>query len=85
MQLPELCIFQTVNYTIIIRDDNDDIVDKWTREFSYSSGYNSECIEEVVNKELGEGREYSVQITIDGGVNGNASFSASTSFSEFLT
>ena len=51
------------------------------REFNYSSGYTSECIEEKVGGSLEEGVEYEVQVFLYAGESGNFSTSKSP-FSE---
>ena len=61
LQLPELCVFQTVRYTVVISHGGG-LVQQLSRQFSYSSGYNSECIEEKVSGELEEGVEYEAQL-----------------------
>ena len=75
-----LCEFQTVRYRVVISIQGDPVLEL-SRQFSYSSGYASECIEEKVSGELEEGTEYSVQVFLYAGVNGNSSSSIHT-FSE---
>ena len=75
-QLPVLCPFQNVTYTIVISHEGEE-VQRVSKEFSYSSGYNGECIEELVSDGLEEGKEYRVQVTVDAGESGR-----STSFME---
>ena len=53
-----------------------------SRQFSYSSGYSSQCIEEKVTDTLQEGTEYTVQVFVDAGEIGNLSSSTRT-FSEY--
>ena len=53
------------------------------REFHYSSGYTSECIEEKVDQQLDEGVEYSVQVFVNAGESGNSSSLIHT-FSKYL-
>ena len=53
-----------------------------SRQFSYSSGYASQCIEEKVTDTLQEGTEYTVQVFVDAGEIGNLSSSTNT-FSEY--
>ena len=54
------------------------------REFNYSSGYTSECIEvEKVDQQLEEGVQYSVQVFVNAGESGNSSSPIHT-FSESL-
>ena len=80
-QLPVLCMFQNVTYTIIISHEGVE-VKTLTRQFSYSSGYNGECIEELVSDGLEEGKEYSVKVSVDAGKSGNSSSVVKT-FSTF--
>ena len=61
-----------MTYTIVISHERDE-VKRVSKEFSYSSGYNGECIEELVSDGLEEGKEYSVQVTVDAGESGNSS------------
>ena len=53
-----------------------------TKEFSYSSGYNGECIEELVSDGLEEGKEYGVKVTVDAGESGRST-SPTEPLSEF--
>ena len=69
-----LCVFQTVRYRVVISHGGDPVL-QLSRQFSYSSGYTSECIEEKVSGELEEGTEYSVQVFLDDEVTGNSSSS----------
>ena len=71
-QLPILCSFQSVNYTVTISHDGDPVLE-WRKEFSYSSGYSSECVEEMVTGGLEEGSVYTVQVFVEAGDSGNAS------------
>ena len=59
-----LCVFQTVRYRVVISHGGDPVL-QLSRQFSYSSGYTSECIEEKVRGELEEGTEYSVQVFLN--------------------
>ncbi|CAI8046178.1 hypothetical protein GBAR_LOCUS25521, partial [Geodia barretti] len=72
VKLPVLCVFQRVRYSVVISHGADPVLEL-TREFNYSSGYTSECIEEKVSGELEEGTEYSVQVFVDAGDSGNTS------------
>ena len=74
-------MFQTVRYTVAISHGGG-LVQQLSRQFSYSSGYNSECIEEKVSGELEEGVEYEAQLFLYAGENGNFS-SLPVTFSEF--
>ena len=76
-----MCTFQNVTYTIVISHEEVE-VKTLTGEFSYSSGYNGECIEEVVSDGLEEGKEYGVQVTVDAGESGSST-SPMEPFSEF--
>ena len=78
-----LCMFQTVRYRVVISHEGDPVV-QVPRQFSYSSGYTSECIEEKVSGELEEGTEYSVQVFLDDEDTGNSFSSAIESFSESI-
>ena len=53
------------------------------RQFSYSSDYTSQCIEEKVTDILQEGTEYTVQVFLFAGGSGNFS-SDETQFSECI-
>ena len=79
-----LCVFQTVRYRVVISHGGDPVL-QLSRQFSYSSGYTSECIEEKVSGELEEGTEYSVQVFLDDEVTGNSSFSTIETFSEYFS
>ena len=81
LQLPVLCAFQNVTYTLVITHEGVE-VKTLTGQLSYSSGYNGECIEELVSDGLEEGKEYSVQVTVDAGESGRST-SSMKSFSEF--
>jgi hypothetical protein len=72
VKLPVLCVFQRVRYSVVISHGGDPVLEL-TRQFNYSSGYTSECIEEKVSGELEEGTEYSVQVFVDAGDSGNTS------------
>ena len=76
-----LCVFQTVRYRVVISHGGDPVL-QLSRQFSYSSGYTSECIEEKVSGELEEGNEYSVQVFLYAGESGNSS--SIETFSEYL-
>ena len=52
-----------------------------SREFNYSSGYTSECVEEKVSGELQEGTEYGLLVFVDDGASVNSSSNIQT-FSE---
>ena len=78
-----LCMFQTVRYRVVISHGGDSVV-QVPRQFSYSSGYTSECIEEKVSGELEEGMEYSVQVFLDDEDTGNSFSSAIESFSKSI-
>ena len=67
LQLPVLCVFQTVRYRVVISHGRDPVL-QLSRQFSYSSGYTSECIVE-------EGTDYSVQVFLDDEDTGNFSSS----------
>ena len=67
-----LCVFQRVRYSVVISHGGDPVLEL-SREFNYSSGYTSECIEEPVSGELEERTEYSVQVFVDAGDTGNSS------------
>ena len=83
-QLPVLCTFQNVTYTLVISNGGEE-VKRVSKEFSYSSGYNGECIEELVTDGLEEGKEYSVRVSVDAGDSGNSSSDMNTfSRSSFL-
>jgi hypothetical protein len=69
--LPVLCPFQNVTYTIVISHERNEVY-RVSKEFSYSSGYNGECIEELVSDGLEEGKEYRVQVTVDAGESGRS-------------
>ena len=77
-----LCVFQRVRYSVVISHGGDPVLEL-SREFSYSSGYTSECIGEKVSGELEEGTEYSVQVFVDDKDAGNTSSPIQT-FSESL-
>ena len=79
-QLPVLCSFQNVTYKLIISHEGDQVLEL-SRQFSYSSGYNSECIEILVTEGLQEGTQYTVQVVMDAGLSGS-SYSDTLSFSE---
>ncbi|CAI8028469.1 hypothetical protein GBAR_LOCUS16234, partial [Geodia barretti] len=74
LQLPVLCVFQRVRYSVVISHGGDPVLEL-SREFNYSSGYTSECIEEKVSGELEEGTEYSLLVFVDDGDSGNSSSS----------
>ena len=65
-------MFQNVTYTLVISHEGVE-VQTLARQFSYSSGYNGECIEELVSDGLEEGKEYSVKVFVDAGKSGNSS------------
>ena len=77
-----LCVFQTVRYRVVISHGGEPVL-QLSRQFSYSSGYTSECIEEKVSGELEEGTEYSVQVFLYAGESGNSS-SSIEAFSEYF-
>ena len=79
-QLPVLCSFQNVTYTLIISHEGGQVLEL-SRQFSYSSGYNSECIEVLVTEGLQEGTQYTVQVFMDAGLSGS-SYSDTLSFRE---
>ena len=81
LQLPVLCVFQTVRYRVVITHRGDSVL-QLSRQFSYSSGYTSECIEEKVSGELEKGVEYEAQVFLYAGESGNSS-SVPVTFSEF--
>ena len=76
-----LCVFQRVRYSVVISHGGYPVLEL-PREFNYSSGYTSECIEEKVSGELEEGTEYSLLVFVDDGDSGNSSSPIQT-FSEF--
>ncbi|CAI8047925.1 hypothetical protein GBAR_LOCUS26497 [Geodia barretti] len=78
VKLPVLCVFQRVRYRVVISHGGDPVLEL-SREFNYSSGYTSECIEEKVSGELEEGTEYSLLVFGD---SGNYSSSNIQTFSE---
>ena len=80
-QLPVLCVFQTVRYRVVISHGGDPVL-QLSRQFSYSSGYTSECIEEKISEELEEGVDYEAQMFLYSGESGNSS-SLPVTFSEF--
>ena len=53
-----------MRYRVVISHVGDPVL-QLSRQFSYSSGYTSECIEEKVSGELEEGTEFSVQVFLD--------------------
>ena len=79
-QLPILCEFQSVRYKVVISSGGDPVL-QFTRVFSYSSGYTSQCIEEKVTETLKEGTEYEVQVFLYAGESGNSTSDTHT-FSE---
>ena len=81
LQLPVLCVFQRVRYRVVISHGGDPVLEL-SREFNYSSGYTSECIEEKVSGELEEGTEYSLLVFVNDGDSGNSSSSNIQTFSE---
>ena len=74
------CVFQRVRYRVVISRGGDPVLEL-SREFNYSRGYTSECIEEKVSGELEEGTEYSLLVFVDDGDSGNSSSHIQT-FSE---
>ena len=71
-----------MRYSVVISHGGDPVLEL-SREFNYSSGYTSECIEEKVSGELEEGTEYSLLVFVDDGDSGNSSSSNIQTFSEF--
>ena len=69
-----------MRYRVVISHGGDPVLEL-SREFNYSSGYTSECIEEKVSGELEEGTEYSLLVFVDDGDSGNSSSHIQT-FSE---
>ena len=78
-QLPELCSFQMVTYTITI-SLNGEPVFELTKNFSYSSGNRTDCVK-ISEKVLEEGTQYSVYVSVDAGESGNSYLNIP--FSEF--
>ena len=81
LQLPVLCMFQSVRYRVVISHGGDPVL-QLSRQFSYSSGYTIECIEEKISGELEEGVEYEAQMFLSAGESRNFS-SLPVTFSEF--
>ena len=73
-------MFQRVRYRVVISHGGDQVLEL-TREFNYSSGYTSECVEEKVSGELQEGTEYGLLVFVDDGASVNSSSNIQT-FSE---
>ena len=71
-----------MRYKVVISSGGDPVL-QFTRVFSYSSGYSSQCIEEKVNDTLKEGTEYEVQVFLYAGESGNFS-SNKTMFSKWV-
>ena len=78
-----LCSFQNVTYTLIISYEGGQVLEL-SRQFSYSSGYNSDCVQVLVTEGLQEGTQYTVQVFMDAGLSGR-SYSDIETFSESLT